>query len=73
MYMYLFYVGGNFELSDKWKKEFLSEYCVSFVEVFDLVIDIWSEGLEFFNVFCGVGQKKMRVLFVLRINFIQNC
>lgn len=55
MYMYLFYVGGNFELSDKWKKEFLSEYCVSFVEVFDLVIDIWSEGLEFFNVFCGVG------------------
>lgn len=57
-FMYLFYVGGNSELSDKWKKEFLPEHCVSSVEVFDPATDTWSEGPELPNALCGAGQKK---------------
>lgn len=69
-FMYLFYVGGNSELSDKWKKEFLPEHCVSSVEVFDPATDTWSEGPELPNALCGAGQKKLRVPSVIRINFI---
>lgn len=58
MYMHLFYVGGNSELSDKWKKEFLPEHCVSSVEVFDPATDTWSEGPELPNALCGAGRKK---------------
>lgn len=45
-------------MSDKWKKEFLPEHCVSSVEVFDPATDTWSEGPELPNALCGAGQKK---------------
>lgn len=53
----VFYLGGNSELSDKWKKEFLPEHCVSSVEVFDPATDTWSEGPELPNALCGAGKS----------------
>lgn len=61
----VFYLGGNSELSDKWKKEFLPEHCVSSVEVFDPATDTWSEGPELPNALCGAGQKNPSFIVLL--------
>ena len=51
--------GGNSALSDKWKKEFLPEHCVSSVEVFDPEKMTWSPGPELPNAMCGPGKTDL--------------
>ena len=54
----LFFPGGNGAVSDKWKKEYLPEFCVSSVEVFDPDTNTWSPGPELPNALCGAGIVK---------------
>ncbi|KAL3848473.1 hypothetical protein ACJMK2_019327 [Sinanodonta woodiana] len=54
----IYIIGGNAALSDKWKKEYLPEYCVSSVEMFDPVTETWSSGPELPNALCGAGVVK---------------
>ncbi|ESP03276.1 hypothetical protein LOTGIDRAFT_137657 [Lottia gigantea] len=52
----IYVIGGNSAISDKWKKEYLPEHCVSSVEIFDPVTDTWSPGPELPNALCGAGK-----------------
>ncbi|XP_069104186.1 kelch-like protein diablo [Argopecten irradians] len=54
----IYVIGGNSALSDKWKKEFLPEHCVSSVEVYDPETNTWSLGPELPNAMCGAGIVK---------------
>lgn len=49
--------GGNAALSDKWKKEYLPEHCVTSVEIFDPVTETWSVGPSLANALCGAGKS----------------
>ncbi|GFS17797.1 kelch-like protein 28, partial [Elysia marginata] len=44
---------GNSALSDKWRKEYLPEYCVNSVEIFDPNDNTWSQGPSLSNALCG--------------------
>lgn len=48
--------GGNAAISEKWRKEFLPEHCVSSVEIFDPETETWSPGPELPNALCGAGK-----------------
>jgi len=50
--------GGNGQTSDKWKREFLPEHCVSSVEIYDPDTNNWSLGPELPNALCGAGVVK---------------
>ncbi|GFS23230.1 UPF0672 protein C3orf58, partial [Elysia marginata] len=49
----LYTPGGNSALSDKWRKEYLPEYCVNSVEIFDPNDNTWSQGPSLSNALCG--------------------
>ena len=42
-------------MSEKWKREFLPEHCVSSVEIYDPEKQTWSPGPELPNALCGAG------------------
>ncbi|XP_076095876.1 kelch repeat and BTB domain-containing protein 8-like [Mytilus galloprovincialis] len=54
----IYVIGGNSALSEKWKREFLPEHCVSSVEIFDPESQTWSPGPELPNALCGAGIVK---------------
>uniref|UniRef100_A0A0B6Z9M0 BTB domain-containing protein n=1 Tax=Arion vulgaris TaxID=1028688 RepID=A0A0B6Z9M0_9EUPU len=54
----IYIIGGNAALSDKWRKEYLPEHCVTSVEVFDPLIETWSVGPSLANALCGAGVVK---------------
>ncbi|KAK3094394.1 hypothetical protein FSP39_001219 [Pinctada imbricata] len=54
----IYVIGGNSAISEKWKKEFLPEHCVSTVEIFDPTNEKWSPGPELPNALCGAGIVK---------------
>ncbi|BFZ14222.1 hypothetical protein BsWGS_17260 [Bradybaena similaris] len=54
----IYIIGGNAALSDKWKKEYLPEHCVTSVEIFDPAADTWSVGPSLANALCGAGVVK---------------
>ena len=52
----LFCKGGNSAISEKWRKEYLPEFCVTSVEIFDPETETWSEGPSLSNALCGAGK-----------------
>ncbi|XP_059153102.1 kelch-like protein 17 [Physella acuta] len=54
----IYVIGGNSALSEKWKKEYLPEHCVTSVEIFDPSQEVWSEGPPLANALCGAGVVK---------------
>ncbi|GFR81699.1 influenza virus NS1A-binding protein homolog [Elysia marginata] len=54
----IYIVGGNSALSDKWRKEYLPEYCVNSVEIFNPNDNTWSQGPSLSNALCGAGEVK---------------
>ncbi|WAR03750.1 KLH20-like protein [Mya arenaria] len=54
----IYVIGGNGKVSDKWKREYLPEYCVSSVEIYDPDSNSWSPGPELPNALCGAGVVK---------------
>ncbi|CAG5133354.1 unnamed protein product [Candidula unifasciata] len=54
----IYIIGGNAALSDKWRKEYLPEHCVTSVEVFDPEASVWSVGPSLANALCGAGVVK---------------
>lgn len=54
----IYIIGGNAALSEKWKKEYLPEHCVSSVEIFDPATLTWSEGPPLANALCGAAVVK---------------
>lgn len=54
----IYIVGGNSALSDKWRREYLPEHCVSSVEIFDPSSNTWSQGPSLSNALCGAGVVK---------------
>ncbi|XP_076435308.1 kelch repeat and BTB domain-containing protein 8-like [Babylonia areolata] len=51
-------IGGNAAVSERWHKEYLPEFCVGTVEVFDPETETWSFGPELPNPLCGAGVVK---------------
>ena len=56
-----FSTGGNSAVSERWHKEYLPEYCVGTVEVFDPETETWAFGPELPNPLCGAGELNMNV------------
>ncbi|XP_005111835.1 kelch-like protein 20 [Aplysia californica] len=54
----IYVIGGNSAISEKWRKEYLPEFCVTSVEIFDPVTEVWSEGPSLGNALCGAGVVK---------------
>ncbi|XP_071116430.1 kelch repeat and BTB domain-containing protein 8-like [Haliotis cracherodii] len=54
----IYVIGGNSCISDKWRKEYLPEHCVSSVEILDPADETWSRGPELPNALCGAGIVK---------------
>ncbi|XP_014782728.1 kelch-like protein diablo [Octopus bimaculoides] len=51
----IYVIGGNAAVSEKWRREFIPEHCVSSVEIFDPETESWSMGPELPNALCGAG------------------
>ncbi len=54
--------------SNKWKKEFLPEHCVSSVEIFDPVEQSWMSGPELPSALCGAGKCALCGLYAGLVN-----
>ncbi|GFN78954.1 upf0672 protein c3orf58 [Plakobranchus ocellatus] len=54
----IYVIGGNSALSDKWRREYLPEHCVTSVEIFDPSTNTWSQGPSLSNALCGAGVVK---------------
>ena len=48
--------GGNSAVSERWHKEYLPEFCVGTVEIYDPDTETWSFGPELPNPLCGAGE-----------------
>ena len=49
------FTGGNSDICEKWRKEYLPEFCTTSVEIFDPETLVWSEGPSLSNALCGAG------------------
>uniref|UniRef100_A0A2C9MAJ6 BTB domain-containing protein n=2 Tax=Biomphalaria glabrata TaxID=6526 RepID=A0A2C9MAJ6_BIOGL len=54
----IYIIGGNAAVSEKWKKEYLPEHCVTTVEIFDPATENWTDGPPLANALCGAGVVK---------------
>ena len=65
--------GGNSAVSERWKKEYLPEFCVGTVEIFDPETETWTFGPELPNPLCGAGKMIIIISCLEKLEFSNAC